>query len=322
MHVMPAEQVKLPPATPLLLRAAIPAVCIALFSAVSACRTHIEDSTLALDAATAPVIDQAADAYNAANALHNLRVDYEAVEGFDLKDPVYNPRKIDILLSQRDIAVRVAVLQSFQVYTKSLCAIVSGTNPSELTKAAQSVGGQLGSLGNSLVPAIEKAGGIAQNDLPTSSSTAVISPEIQNGITTAVDALGKFLIERKIKAELPGKIAAMDPHIQALAVLLVSDIDVLKNEEGHDYNLIINKHTASIRAAGDLGFGERREEIMKLPDFVRKGRDAQDKLTALQNAIKELAETHKQLVAQVNNSESFKQQLEDLAKAADELGSF
>src|SRR5205814_1201547 len=157
-----------------------------------------------------------------------------------------------VLLSEKDIGIRLAVLQGFELYVKSLCAMVSGTNPKELGTASVSLGGQLTSLANTLVPSIEKAAGIAKSD--GSSTTTVISGETQNAITTGLDALGKFLITRKLKAELPAKISAMDPHVQALSTLLESDIDVLKDQEHRDYDRIINLQTLSIRKNDNLPF--------------------------------------------------------------------
>jgi hypothetical protein len=322
MHVMPAEQVKVPPPIYGQVRNAALVLSLLLATALCACRLNIDDSTLALDAAIAPVVDQAADAYRSANTLHNLRQDYDAVAEFDATgDKVYNPRDIEVLLTDKDIAARLAVLQGFQLYAKSLCALVSGNNPKELGAASVSVGGQLSTLGNTLAPSIQKAVGIQAG----ASSTPPITPQIQNGISTAVDALGQFLIARKIKAELPSKIAAMDPHVQSLATLLESDIDVLKEVEHRDYDRIINLQTLSLRKGGsDPNSRERREEIMKLPDIVRRQREGEEKLNSLRAAVARLAKTHQQLVAEAQGKkpQSYKQTLEELAAAAQDLGSF
>jgi hypothetical protein len=303
-------------------RAGVLILCLWLGAAVCGCRLHIEDSTLALDAATAPVVDQAVAAYRDANALHNLRIDYDAVAGFDAQEPVYNPRNIQVLLSYQDIEARLAVLEAFQVYTKSLCAIVSGTNPPELGEASANVGGKLTSLANTLAPTIQKAAGVASSDAGSTPAPA-ISTEAQNAISTGIDALGRFLISRKVKAELPAKIAEMDPHLQALATLLESDIDILRDQGHRDFNRIINLQTLEIRKNSNPGDSQRRAEIMKLPEIVRKQRAAEDRLTALRTAVVNLATTHQQLVADSKGSpESLKEKLGDLANAANELGSF
>jgi hypothetical protein len=319
---MSAEQA-VPRTVQFFARAGVLILCLLLSAAVCGCRLqHLEDSTLALDAATAPVVDQAAAAYRDANALHNLRLDYDAVAEFDAQEPVYNPRNIQVLLSDKDIEARLAVLAAFQVYTKSLCAIVSGTNPPELGEASANLGGKLTTLANTLAPTIEKAAGVAKSDGGSAPGPA-ISSEAQNAISTGIDALGKFLITRKVKAELPSKIAEMDPHLQALATLLESDIDILQDQGHRDYNRIINLQTLEIRENNKPGDSQRRAEIMKLPEIARKQRRAEEKLTALRAAVVNLAKTHQQLVADAKGTpESLKEKLGDLANAANELGSF
>ena len=301
-----------------------------LSSSILGCRSPLNDSALALDAATAPVVDRAAATYRAANALHNLRVDYDAVTQFDAVDPVYDPRKLEVLLPEKDIEARLAVLKGFQVYVKSLCAITSGTDPKELGAAASSVGGELSSIGNTLAPALNTALGVAASD--TGSTPTAVSPDVQNAISTGVYALGKFLVSRKVKSELPGKIVEMDPHVQALARILEDDIDVLQDQERRDFNRIVNLQTLFIRENsnpgpaphGSLGPEQRRTEIMKLPGIVRKQHAAEQKLSTLRAAIVLLAKTHQELTAEVQskNPESFKDKLQDLANAAEELGTY
>jgi hypothetical protein len=304
------------------LRMAASGALLWLTFSVTGCQSSLHDSALELDAETAPVIDQAAAAYQSANALYNLRVDYEAATQFDATDAVYNPRKIEVLLSENDIEARLTVLKGFQVYVKTLCAITSGTAPKELGEASMSVGGQLSSAVNTLAPSIEKAVGIASASGAT--AAAVISPEVQKGISTAMFALGKFLMSYKVKKELPGKIAEMDPHVQALATALENDVDVLQGQERRDYDRIINLQTLFVRKNENLNPDQRRVEIMKLPGIVRKQRAADERLTNLKEAIVDLAKTHAELnrQAQSKNPESFKKTLEELASAASELGNF
>jgi hypothetical protein len=324
---MQVQQVKVLPRLPgMSLRVMASAALLWLTFTVTGCQSSLHDSVLALDAETAPLIDQAAAAYQSANALYNLRVDYEAETQFDAKDPVYNPRTIEVLLSEKDIASRLAALQGFQVYVKLLCAITSGTAPKELDEASTSVGGQLSSLVNTLAPSLEKAAGIASAS--GAAPAAVITPEIEKGISTAMYALGKFLASSKVKKELPGKIAEMDPHLQALATALVKDVDVLQAEERRDYDRIINLQTLFVRQNDKqndkLDADRRRAEIMKLPGIVRKQRAADERLTNLRAALVDLAKAHGDLTreAQSKNPESFKKTLEELATAASELGTF
>lgn len=310
--------------------------------ALTGCLSSLQKHSAALAAATTPVVDQAAAAYRSANALYNLRVDYDAVLLFD-RPTVYNPRDTQPLLSDKDIDQRLAVLEAFQCYVRSLVAITNGVSSPALDAASKSVGDSLTSLGNELAPSIEATFGLAVpigtsiqttvattkgDTTTTKSSTSTtpppdpVSPATRNGISTAANALGQFLVARKIKRELPTKIKGMDDSLQILCTLLENDLDVLQYEERLDYNIVINRETLSIRE--DPPSQQRRERIMNLPEIVRRQRNADQQLATLRAAIVKLALTHHALAAdlQGNNPQSLKSKLDDLAAAGGSLGTF
>lgn len=309
------------------------------------CLSPYAKHSAALAAATAPVIDQAAEAYSSANSIHDLRTDYDAIAEFDATAPVYNPRTVPPLMSDKAIQARLAVLAAFQSYVQSLVAITSGTDSPQLQAAAKSAGQSLANFGNTLAPSVESTFGIAvatasttqttvlttsggaTTTATTSSSTPVnpITPAIQNGISTAVDALGQFLIARKVKKELPPLIISMDPHVKDLCDLLESDITILKGVEDRDYNYVINQQTLFIReSSGRLDPGVRRVLITKLPAIARQQQVSDRQLTQLSAALVRLELTHHALAAEAqgNNPESLKQKLADIEAAGEELGKF
>jgi hypothetical protein len=298
----------------------------------------------ALSAATTPVVDQAAAAYRAAVALHDRQSDYEAFAKFDVTPPVYNPREVQPLLSEKDLQVRLTVLAALQCYAQSLVEITKGTGSPALDEASKSVGNDLALLGNTLAPSAESVLGIVSaaaattlttvtttsgtTTTTTSSSSSTpappITPEIRNGIGTAVDALAKFLISREIRKELPQKIKEMDPHLQSLCELFVKEIDLLKDQEQRDYNYIIDRQTLFIRTTSTLNPEQRREEIMKLPEIVRQQRAGDEQLARLRASIAKLALTHHALAAdaQGNNPQSLTSKLAELGAAGSQLGKF
>lgn len=309
------------------------------------CLSSYKTHSAALAAATAPVIDQAAAAYSSANTIHDMRTDYDAIAEFDVTSPVYNPRKVPPLMADKEIQARLAVLAAFQAYVQSLVAISSGTDSPELQAASKSAGQSLGDFANTLGPSVESTFGIATatasttqttvstspsgttTTATTSSSTPVdpVTPAIQNGITTAVDALGQFLISRKIKKELPPLIISMDPHVKVFCDLLENDITNLKVIEDIDYNYVINQQTLFIReSSGKLDPGVRRMLITKLPAIARQQQASDLQLTQLSAALARLELTHHALAAEAqgNNPESLKQKLTDLEAAGKELGKF
>jgi hypothetical protein len=281
----------------------------------SGCLSPLHERGVALSEATAPVVDQAAAAYRDANTLHDLRVDYDAVARFDAKDTVYNPRSTEVLLPEKDIQARLTVIAAFQEYVDSLVAVSNGTESPALQAAAKSTGENLSSLANSLA---------SRASSTPSAQAPLLTPDAQNGISTALDALGQFLVSRKIKKELPQKIVAIDPHVQSLCTLLERDLEILEEQERSDYNRIIDQQTLFLRENATMDPEERRAEIMKLPEFVREQRVAEEKLADLHAAVIRLAKTHHELAdeAQSRSTESLKKELEDLASAGSNLGSF
>jgi hypothetical protein len=325
-------------------------VAMALLPALSlfttGCLSPLVKHTIGLSAAIAPVVDQSAAAYRDAVALDNLRADYEAVIAYENKDASYNPRNTTVLLSQKDIQVRLAVLAALQVYSKSLIEIAKAADSKELDEASKSVGSSLSSLGNDLAPSLEKVLGIAAGSTTettvttvsastgaTTSSTThtaapLLSPEVRNGIATGVEALGKFLVNRTVEKELPEKIEEMDPHVQALCKVLGDDIQTIQGLEMRDYDRILNLEKQFILEDEQPGMNvnpqEHRAEIMKLPEIARQQREADEKLSSLREAIDKLALTHHALAAEAqhNNPETLKDKLAGLADEGNSLGKF
>ncbi|HVC89365.1 MAG TPA: hypothetical protein VND66_01965 [Acidobacteriaceae bacterium] len=318
-------------------------ICV-LSVTTTGCLSTLSKHAVAVSVATAPVVNQAAAAYQSAEALHDLREDYDAVAEFDASAPVYNPRNIKPLMSDEDIQVRLAVLEALKCYAESLVPITSGTSSPELDAASASAGNSISTLGNSLAPAIESTLGVASASAATTTTVTTISggrvtttsstssvppspaitPEVQNLISTAVNALGQFLVSKKVKKELPQKIKEMDPHIDVLCKLLEQDLDTLQEQEQRDYNRIINQQTLFIRQTTALDPQERREQIMKLPQIVRQQHASEAQLVELHASLAELAMVHHALATAAvdNNPESLSSKLGDLGAAGKNLGTF
>ncbi len=310
--------------------------------------TPLARHAAALSSTLAPVVDQSAAAYRDAVALHNLRADYEAAVAYENKDATYNPRNTSVLLLQKDIQTRLAVLAALQVYSKSLIEITQGNDSPALDAASKSVGDNLTSLGNNLAPSIENVLGIAATPVSTTTTTVttssgsgstttsstsstpapLLSPEVGNGISTAINALGQFLVRRTVEKELPGKIEEMDPHVQALCKALSNDIQTLQDIESRDYDRILDLEKQFIledeQPGKNVNPQEHRAEIMKLPEIARQQREADEQLSSLREAINKLALTHHALVAEAqhNNPETLKDKLAELSDVGSNLGKF
>ena len=295
-------------------------------------------------AALAPVVDQATAAYQAANSIHDASESYLAANAFDKTDPVYNPRDGQPLLTQAQIDARLAVLKGLQLYVQSLTAVTSGTESPALDAAARQAGGSLTALANAEAPAIEGALGIvvapASKTTTTTTTTTgntttsttssasqaapLISKQAQFGFSTGINALGQFLISRKVKEELPGIVKTMDPQVKALCDLMSSEIDTLASQEKIDFDTVIDEQTLFLRLNKSMDAEERRAEIMKLPGMARQQQTAAQQLAQLKVSIEKLEKAHHDLAmaVQENKPESIKDRMGELVTAGRNLGKF
>jgi hypothetical protein len=323
--------------------ATVLAICLSL--AATGCTSSLNKHATALSVATAPVVDQATAAYHNAETAYELGSDYNAIIEFDATQPVYNPRTVKVLLTDQQIQDRLTVLSAFQLYVKDLVAITNGTDSPALDQASRSLGGNLSALGNTLAPSIQGVLGITPatesttqttvsttagtttTSSTTSSSTPVplVSQGTQNILSTGLDALGQFLVNRTIEKDLPQKLETMDPVVEKLCNLLANDADILQGEEHRIYDRIINQQTLFLRANKDkLDPGVRNTEIMQLPKLARQQQTADENLNTLKASVLKLYLTHHAFAAaaQGNNPESLKDKLGDLEAAGSSLGKF
>ena len=194
---------------------------------------------------------------------------------------------------------------------------MNGVRSPQLDSAAQSAGSGISAVSASLAPTIE-----AVVSHQPAATTSPITPEVTNGISTAANALGQFLVSKKIKRELPALISTDQP-VQFLCTLLAGprcDSRPGKRE----YDQIINRQTLFIAKNPNLDPEERRMEIMKLPGIVRKEDLDAKQLTSLKTSIEKLALTHHAIAAdaQGNNPELLRAKLNDLASAGSGLGAY
>jgi hypothetical protein len=322
-------------------------MALALPFLMTGCTASYAKHSVALEMATAPVVDGAAAAYRGANTIHSMRTDVDAITQFDAVSPpapVYNPRTVAPLLSEKEIQARLKVLAAFQEYTKTLVAITNSTDSPELQAAAKSAGAGITNVTNTLTPSVETAFGLASQPVPEAVTTTVSTP---NGLssstyvgTTAVnpisettgkmisvglDALGQFLTQRRLKQDLPKIVSDMDPLVKQICDTLASDITNLRLIEEIDYNYAINQQTLFLRVNGTkVDPGVRRAMIMKLPEIAREQKLSDAQLTQLSGALLTLELTHHAFAVdlQGNNPESIQQKLAELEAAGQDLGKF
>ena len=293
------------------------------------CLSSLHKQTLALSVATTPVIDEATHTYHAAQKMHDLKVDYDAVDDFS-KTKTVHPETVVSFPSEQAIHVRLTLLQAFKCYVQSLVEITSGVSSPKLEAAATSVGASLTTIGNRFAPTPDDPLALtAASDSTTLDSTPLISVKGQNILSTAALAFGEFLVHRTIKKELPSKVVKMDADLKTLCKAMLDDIDILAKQEERDLDSIRDRQTLFVQStmqAGALPLApdQQRVQVLKIPDAIREHRATQEQFADFRASLIHLYMTHHALAAEIqkNNPRSLQGLLGDLTAAGSDLGKF
>ncbi len=223
--------------------------------------------------------------YYDAQAAH-LAITFDK-QGFDAS-------QIQPFMRPADMKVRNELLAGLQQYA-TLLAEVSGDDPiAAVDTQSEALGTQLQALSTD---ASLKA--LTQN---TSMDAGLVA--------TAVDALGRALIERKRAKELPTVLEKMQKPIDQICQLLQEDIgdpekSGLRNQLSNDYDELIKFQTTFIfQNEGKMTAGEKRDQIAMLPKLVTDARQADAALEQTKDALRQLAAAHDALVQTRNSKEA------------------
>lgn len=267
-------------------------------------------NTAQFSSATSSVVENTRNAYRAAVRLNEDAQYSLLVARYDTDHPL-DPHSIRPLIDEKGLEVRTEVLDGLRVYAQTIADLSSGVSSPKLDEAAAACGANLRSLGDALSGATPV--------------TLKISGTEANAASTALKALGDLLIKREIKESIPKIIRDMDPNVDTLTKLLSSDIDVLRDQAGRDYEQILAQQDQFIRHAGSsLPPVERRTEIQRLPQILADKKATEDMLRDLQASLQKLAVTHHALAAAATtrNDASLQARIADLRASAEGLADF
>jgi hypothetical protein len=277
--------------------------------------------TADFSSATSLVVDNSENAYRAAVRLHDQEQASAAVAKYDSDKP-WDPHTLKPLIDAKGLQARSDVLDGLKAYAQSLADISNGVDSPQLNAAATSVGTNLQAVSQTVNPT-PPAGTTATTSSMISGFT--ITPEEANAASTALKALGDYLVSRKIKSSVPKVIRDMDPQVDTITKLLNSDIVIIRRQSANDYEQLLTQQDMFIRKSGSaLSPTERRAEIEKLPGILTSKQSTDDMLADLQNCLTQLALTHHALAAaaESNNAASLQQRIADLHAAAERLARF
>jgi hypothetical protein len=233
------------------------------------------------------------------------------VNNFDAKG--FNPSQIQSFMPSAAMEARKQMIAGLQQYA-TLLSEVSGNQPvTALDTQSAAVGKSLQSLN----------GSTGLNSVAKNADTDV-------GVaSTAVDALGRMLIEHKTAKELPGILTQMQKPVNQICQLLEDDIGTpegggLRNQLKIDYDSLIAEQRTYIYAnEAKMTPDEKRTEIQKLPQFVIAKQQNDATLAQTQSALKALAATNDALVTTRSSKQApaFRALLTELVAEGQQIGS-
>lgn len=234
-------------------------------------------------------------------------------------------------ITPASLEVRKVILQGLSQYASELSGVT--------TSSVNNVDSATTALGTSLT------GLTTTQPFKTLSTKAAANLKLgENIFTTAVNALGNWLIGRKTKKALPGDIEAMDPTIQQISQLLVADIGVvganqaaptagsglrqdLWNQYGEQissWNLYVranyfdDKNVVKQGVAPDAAIAA----VKQLMALVSQQRTADHTLAQVAATIKQMAQAHAELVESVKTKKSLTANLSGLLAEAERLNTY
>jgi hypothetical protein len=284
--------------------------CACLLSLAGCSLSPLARNTADFSSATSLVVNNTENAYRAAVRLNEDAQASLLVARFDTAQPM-DPHSIRPLIDEKGLKARSDVLDGLRVYAQTIADLASGVSSPKLDEAAAACGSNLKSLGDALAAS-------------TPIGISITSTEA-NAASTALKALGDFLVNRQIKSSVPKVIRDMDPDVDALSKLLSNDIEILRDQAGRDYEQILAQQDGFIRHAGSsLMGGERRTEIQRLPRILASKKATDDMLIDLQASVHKLAVTHHALAAaaSIKDSSSLQARIADLRASAEGLATF
>lgn len=220
-------------------------------------------------------------------------------------------------LPPADLQIRLILLRGLQEYADQLASMAG-------EKAFAPLDQQTAALAQSL-------SALSKNDALQKLAPNASDAEIK-GFATAVDLLGRVLIERKRRQQLPRIIQQMQPTLAQLSELLIRDLGSLPQGDqpgsglrdvlSRRYDTLISNQEDFI-ANGGKQFTplERAAEIAKLPQLVSQQRSADGALACTQATLRDLVTTHRALL-DADQAGTFRAKLGELVEDGQQVASF
>lgn len=163
-------------------------------------------------------------------------------------DATANPQSISRFLPARDYQARIHALEGLKAYADALAQLASNDHIEALDSAAVSLGGTL---------------------LNFDSTKFQLKPDEAAVLSTAVKAIGTWIINAKLTKKLPVIIQEMDKVVQDASSLLAKDLKTLAEQhKTASDQFVTQRNQLLLKTASRLKPSEVRLEAELIVDYV------------------------------------------------------
>jgi methyl-accepting chemotaxis protein len=297
-------------------RAALALMCVALIGPAGCIAPRVHNNVPQFADAVTLATENSKGAFQVVDQKY-MEVEADALV-VNYEQTGFDPRKVKHLLTPDELQIRISLLNALQQYAKTLSEVSSDSKLQEFDDQTKAFGKNLQGLAST--DAFKK---LLQN-----SRTPV------DIATTAIDALGRWFIERKRKRELPQLIEAMQDPVKRTAELLEADIGNRPDDHGNGGNglraQLWNEYMqAMIQQSAFIDHNKDRldpvakaREIRKLPELVDERAKADDALRQTSDSMAKLVQAHNELLRAVQTKADLHADISALISEGERIKTF
>jgi hypothetical protein len=264
------------------------AAAVLIFSGCASMDQNAAKKIGAFSAATDLATQNTSAAFESLDHEHfNLTIARDVAEGGWEK---LDAKSIAPFLKPEDLQARILVLQGLQAYAEKLSAIMGNAQMDELDKATQDLSASLKNVDDEFVKSKFLAAA------PLSSSELRIA-------STAINAIGHWIIEVKRERGVKASIKEMNPYVTNIVALLARDFEVLRRNQAKTYDEAVMAQKVFVQKnIATLDPITKRNEIKAIADLIIEANNADHTMALMQKSIMQLGETHAQLATAFDKS--------------------
>jgi len=267
---------------------------VALF-VFSSCATIPQSTLSEFSSAVTATAENNSAAYSEIEKIHHEVELIKAVAYFDAKG--FRPDLLSPFFDEQDLKIRKQVLDGLCLYCEKLLELAGNRQLDEYDSETKNLGNSLQNLNE----------GLLENSFFKNAS---VTPSQIQIFTTAVNAVGRWIIERKKDMSVKENIISMNGSVREICVMFEQDFGNpplgenknargLRAQQWNQYDELMMLQDEFVRDnSAKLEPVAKKLEIEKLAALPQKQKESDAAMAEIQNSFRKLWEIHNSLSAE------------------------